>query len=86
MEGAIGIKPVIKKISFPSAGKMQIHLEDGRLIVVPLSLFPSIKKLPPSVRKRWYIMDDELFSFDGSNEVFHIEQVLGKEEEYKYLR
>lgn len=86
MEGVIGIKPVIKKISFPATGKMRIDLEDKRSIVVPLSLFPSIKRLPPSVRRKWYVMNDELFSFDGSNEVFHIEQVLGKEEEYKYLR
>ncbi len=86
MEGVIGIKPVIKKIAFPAQGKMQINLEDGRAIVIPLSLFPSIKKLPPSIRKKWYVMKDELFSFDGCNEVFHIEQVLGKEEEYKYLR
>ncbi|MEO8149349.1 MAG: hypothetical protein ABI723_17015 [Bacteroidia bacterium] len=86
MEGIIGITPTIKKISFLSSGKMQIILNDGREVATPLSFFPSIKKLDVTSRKKWYVMNGNLFSFDGCNEIFHIEQVLGKESDYAYLK
>ncbi len=86
MEGIIGITPTIKKISFLPSGKMQIVLNDGREVITPLSFFPSIKKLDAASRKKWYVMNGNLFSFDGCNEIFHIEQVLGKEADYAYLK
>jgi len=84
MDGLRKIKPIIKRISFPIKGKMNIELEDGRSVNVPLIYFPSIKKMTVEQRKKWYILDGEMFSFDECNEVFHIEQVLGKENIYKY--
>jgi len=84
MNGIKNIKPVIKKVSFPNRGKMQITLADGRLIEVPLIYFPSIRKLTQEQRKKWYVLDGELYSFDDCREVFHIEQILGKENIYKY--
>jgi hypothetical protein len=84
MDGFRKINPVIKKISFPLKGKMNIELEDGRIVSVPIAYFPSIKKLTNEQRKKWYILDGEMFSFDDCNEIFHIEQVLGKENIYKY--
>jgi hypothetical protein len=84
MEGISGISPVIKKIEFVFRGKIAVLLEDGRKIIVPLSFFPSIKKLNEIQRKKWYIIDDQMFSFDECNEIFHIEQILGKEVEYRY--
>jgi hypothetical protein len=84
MEGFKKTNPFIKKIAFPVKGKMNITLADGRDISVPLHYFPSIKKLSQLQREKWYILDGEMFSFEDCNEVFHIEQVLGKENRYKY--
>jgi hypothetical protein len=84
MEGFKKIQPVIKNISFPIKGKMSVALKDGRIIIVPLSKFPSIKDLNMAQRKKWYIIDGEGFSFDDCDELFHIEQVLGNYESYKY--
>jgi len=84
MEGYLNKKPVIKKITFMHKGKFDLHLQDGRIITMPLSEFPDIKKLTAAQRKKWYVLDDVGFSFDDCNEVYHIEQVLGKYENYKY--
>jgi hypothetical protein len=86
MEGVIGIRPEIQKISFTRRGMMDIHLRDGRIIIVPLALFPHIKNLNEEKRKRWYIINKQMFSFDDCSEIYHIEQVLGKEKEYSYLK
>jgi hypothetical protein len=86
MEGIIGVKPEIRKIAFNQRGKMDVYLADGRVVIVPLSWFPSIKKLTTKQRTHWYVMPQGLFSFDDSPEVFHVEQVLGKEKAYQYLQ
>ena len=84
MEGFLKVKPTIKKLGFEQRGKMSIYLKDGRIIVVPVASFPSIKKLKEMDRKRYQIIDNELFTFDKTSEVFHVEQVLGKENSYAY--
>lgn len=84
VEGYYNIKSVITKITFLYKDKFDLHLKDGRIISVPLSFFPDIEKLKPTQRKNWYVLDDYGFSFDDCDEVFHIEQVLGKYEDYKY--
>ena len=84
MEGFFRIKPTIKKLKFEQRGKMSIYLHDGRIVIVPVSSFPSIKKLKESERKHYQIIDKELFTFDKSDEIFHIEQILGKENKYAY--
>jgi len=84
MEGFVDIIPVIRKITFHQKGKFEIHLGDGRIVSVPLSAFPAIRKLNSAQRKKWYVLDDTGFSFDDCNEVYHIEQVLGRYENYKY--
>ena len=83
MEGLIGIRPELKSISF-ERGKMRLHLKDGRIVIVPLSFFPSIKKLTTDQRSHWQIINHEGFTFVDSNEVYHIEQVLGKEKDYSF--
>ncbi|MDR0795527.1 MAG: DUF2442 domain-containing protein [Tannerella sp.] len=83
MEGLIGLRPELKSISF-ERGKMRLHLKDGRIVIVPLSYFPSIKKLTASQRTHWQIIDNMGFTFIDCNEVYHIEQVLGKEKDYKF--
>jgi len=84
MNGLKKVKPVIKKISFPHKGKMNMLLIDGREISVPLQYFQAIQKLKASQRDKWYVIDGEMFSFENCNEIFHIEQVLGKENIYSY--
>lgn len=84
IEGINNIEPKIKKISFSQNGKMDIHLQDGRMIVVPLSLFPSIKKLNIKQRKKWGIIEDVGFTFENSDELYHIEQILGRYDDYKF--
>ncbi len=84
VEGFINVKPVIIKIEFQHKGKMEIYLKDGRIIISPLSRFPSIKKLSRDQRKKWSTLGRVGFSFDDCPEVFHIEQVLGSEKDYEY--
>jgi len=84
MEGFVKVKPKIKKITFEQRGKMFVYLSDGRTVITPVSAFPSIKKLKEADRKDYTIIDNSLFTFDKSNEVYHLEQVLGKENNYAY--
>ena len=42
VEGFRGIQPIIEKVSFSFNGKIAIHLKDSRIIIAPLSQFPSI--------------------------------------------
>ncbi len=83
VEGFWNTKPSIKKISFPFRGKMQVDLVDGRAIIVPISRFPHIKKLDTNQRKKWFLFGNG-FSFDDTNEVYHIEQILGNFAEYQH--
>jgi len=64
-------------------GRMQVDLKDGRVIVVPLSAFPSIQKLPRREREKWFLIGGGI-SFDKSNEVIHIEQILGNFDNYRH--
>jgi len=38
---------------------MQVDLTDGRVIVVPLSAFPSIQKLPKPECERYFLLVEE---------------------------
>jgi hypothetical protein len=83
IEGYWNSSPKIKGISFPMRGRMQVNLSDGRTIIVPLSAFPSIKKLPKQEREHWFIIGGGI-SFDKSTEVIHIEQILGNYSNYAH--
>ncbi len=83
IEGYWDVIPKIKEVSFPKRGKMQISLKDGRIIVVAVSKFPSIKKLSMAQRKKWFILGNG-FSFEDSDEVIHIEQILGNVKNYAH--
>ncbi len=85
VDGFWDTTPKIKNISFPVRGKMQVDLNDGRVIVVPLSAFPSIQKLPVLEREKWFLIGGGI-SFDKSNEVIHIEQILGTYANYRHER
>ncbi|MBR2369675.1 MAG: DUF2442 domain-containing protein [Paludibacteraceae bacterium] len=83
VEGYWDVTPKIKKVSFPIRGKMSVSLEDGRIIVVPISAFPSIKKVPINERKQYYLTAGGV-TWDSCPEVIHIEQILGNYNKYKH--
>lgn len=83
VEGYWDVTPKIKKVSFPIRGKMSVSLEDGRVITVPISAFPSIKKVPVNERKQYYLTAGGV-TWDSCPEVIHIEQILGNYNNYKH--
>lgn len=83
IEGYWDVTPKIKKVSFPIRGKMSVSLEDGRVITVPISAFPSIKKVPVNERKQYYLTAGGV-TWDSCPEVIHIEQILGNYNKYKH--
>lgn len=83
VEGYWDVTPKIKKVSFPIRGKMSVSLEDGRVITVPISAFPSIKKVPVNERKQYYLTAGGV-TWDSCPEVIHIEQILGNYNKYKH--
>lgn len=83
IEGYWDVKPAIKNVTFPIRGKFQVGLADGRQIIMPISAFPSIKKVPVSKRKNWYLMGGG-FTWDECPEVIHIEQILGNYSTYAH--
>lgn len=82
-EGYWGVTPQIKSVSFPSRGKFQVDLEDGRIIIMPISAFPCLKKVPVKERGSWYLMGGGV-SWDSCSEVIHIEQILGNYQDYSH--
>jgi hypothetical protein len=80
-EGYWDVEPRIKSVSFPRRGKFQVELQDGRIIIMPISAFPSIKKVPSKERANWYLMGGGV-SWDSCPEVIHVEQILGDYQKY----
>jgi hypothetical protein len=67
----------IKKLDFGmKRGMMAVFLTDGRVVLVPVSMFPDIKKLSLSQREDYMIMDDQYFSFDAMSKIYSIKDVL----------
>jgi hypothetical protein len=83
IEGFWDVVPTIKKISLELKGKISVFLDDGRIIILPIAKFPSIKKLSIAQRKKWYLFGNG-FSFEDCDEVFHIEQILGNYQKYAH--
>ena len=84
MEGLHGLRPVIERLRFTRPEKIIVELRDGREIVVPLKYFPSINKMTPPQRRQYQIVNDEIIVFKHINEVYHTQDFLGKELEYRY--
>ena len=81
IEGFFDVKPKIRNVTFPKRGRIAVSLFDGRSIDMPISAFPSVKKLNSEQRKKWFTVCDG-FSFEDSNEVIHIEQIFGDTRKY----
>ncbi len=67
----------IKKLSFnEKRGMMAVYLTDGREVLVPVGLFPEIKRLRKSQREDYMIMDGQFFSFDAISKIFSVKDIL----------
>ena len=67
----------IKKLDFGlKRGTMAVFLTDGRVVIVPISMFPDIKRLTKAQREDYMIMDDQYFSFESLSRIFSVKDVL----------
>ncbi|MBR3744495.1 MAG: DUF2442 domain-containing protein [Bacteroidales bacterium] len=82
-EGYWNVIPQIKSVSFPVRGKFRVDLVDGRIIIMPTSAFPCLKKVPVKERGAWYLMGGGV-TWDSCPEVIHIEQILGNYTTYSH--
>ncbi|MEE3465677.1 MAG: hypothetical protein VZQ48_02885 [Candidatus Cryptobacteroides sp.] len=55
---------------------MAFFLTDGRIVIVPVSMFPDIKRLSRAQREDYMIMDDQYFSFDALSRIYSVKDVL----------
>ena len=77
-------KPKIKKVMFDVKGMISLYLEDGRIISAPLGKYPSIKKLTHEQRKQLNIANDQILIFRDCDEIYHLQDFLGREQDYAY--
>jgi hypothetical protein len=67
----------INKLDFNvKRGMMAVFLTDGREVLVPVSMFPDIKKLSKAQREEWMIMDDQYFSFEKLSKIYSVKDIL----------
>lgn len=67
----------IRKLDFSEKrGMMAVYLTDGREVIVPVGLFPEIKKLRKSQREDYKIMDGQFFTFEAISKIFSVKDVL----------
>lgn len=67
----------IKKLDFnENRGMMAVYLTGGREVLVPVGLFPEIKRLRKSQRENYMIMDDQFFSFEAISKIFSVKDIL----------
>jgi hypothetical protein len=64
------------KIAFDN-NNILIYLIGGRILTVPLNKFPEIKRLTKQQREHYHIGGGISLDFDDSDEVYHIEELLG---------
>jgi hypothetical protein len=73
----------IEKILFDMPGKITIKLEDGRIFISPLKYFPELQKLSIEKRKKYTIVDDRTILFSYTNSVYHLEDFIGLESNWR---
>lgn len=66
----------MQKVEF-SGNEMRVYLSSGRILIVPLKSFPEIKKLTPAQRNKYHIAGGISLDFDDSDEVYHINELIG---------
>lgn len=68
----------IKRLDFTEKrGKMAVYLTDGREVIVPVSIFKDISAMPIKERNKWYILDDQYFTFENMGRVYSITDIIG---------
>ena len=72
-----GVALGIKDLDFTThRGKMTVRLTDGRVIIVPVSFFPDIKRMSIKERNKWMVLDDQYFTFENMTRVYSILDLL----------
>ena len=67
----------IKRLDFTEKrGKMAVYLTYGREVIVPVSMFRDIYAMPVKERNKWYILDDQYFTFENMGRVYSVTDVL----------
>lgn len=67
----------IKKLDFGvKRGAMAVYLTDGREVIVPVSMFPDIKRLSKAQREDYMIMDEQYFSFEAMSKIYSVKDIL----------
>ena len=67
----------IKDLNFTALrGKFIARLTDGREIIIPVSMFPDISRMPVKERNKWMILDDQYFTFEHMSKVYSILDLL----------
>ena len=67
----------IKKLDFGvKRGAMAVYLTDGREVIVPISMFPDIKRLSRDEREDYMIMDNQYFSFEALSKIYSVKDIL----------
>lgn len=51
-------------------------LHGNREVLVPVSMFPDIKRLTKAQREDYMIMDDQYFSFEALSKIYSVKDVL----------
>jgi hypothetical protein len=73
----------IEKILFDTPGKITILLDDGRIFISPLKYFPELQKLSVAKRKKHTIVDDRTILFTFADSIYHLEDFIGLESNWK---
>ena len=85
MQGYKTTIPRMKDVQFEE-DNIHIFLEDDRIIISPLTPFPSIIKVPTEEREEYTIINEgtalNIFSCD---EIFHVRDFLGLPEKWTDL-
>lgn len=67
----------IKKLDFTEKrGKMAVYLSDGREVIVPVSKFKDISAMSIKERNKWFVLDDQYFTFENMGRVYSVTDVL----------
>ena len=67
----------IKKLAFgQKRGMMAVYLTDGRVVMVPVGMFPDIKRLTSKQREEWMVVDDQYFTFEHDSRIYSVKDVL----------
>ena len=67
----------IKRLDFGvKRGTMAVYLTDGREVIVPISMFPDIKRLSRAEREDYMIMDKQYFSFEALSKIYSVKDIL----------